>query len=97
VSDVSILCVLVGSLFIVARGPLVVAPRATLRVFRRLLATKARVRTFAIALVPLAAALILPSLGDGTAAEVLHALGWIYLAAILWLLLAVIRFGLQVG
>ena len=40
----SILCVLVGALFIATRGPLIIAPRATLRFTERLISTNARIR-----------------------------------------------------
>ena len=84
----SILCVLIGTLVIASRGPLIFAPSATLRFFNKLLATNARIRGIAAANAPLAAALITLPLGEGEMAGLLRFLGWLSTAATLWLLAA---------
>lgn len=84
----SILYILIGSLVIAGRGPMVFAPRATLRFFDRLLSTDARVRGISLVFAPLPAAVVTLPLGEGPAAEVLSALGWLFAAATLWLLSA---------
>ena len=85
---VSILCILLGLLVIVGRGPLLFAPQATLRFYERLLATDARVRVFGVVFGLLAVALLVPVPGEGTAAGLLRALGWIFAAGTVWLLAA---------
>ncbi len=84
----AILFILIGSLLIASRGPLIVAPRATLRFFTRFIATDARVRGIALALAPLAAAMIMVSLGDGPATGILAVLGWLFAGVVAWLLVA---------
>lgn len=84
----SILCVVLGSLMIASRGPMIFAPAATLRFIDRLLSTDARIRGVAVALAPMAAALVALPLGEGKAAAILRVLGWIWVAAVLWLLVA---------
>ena len=84
----SILCILVGILIIASRGPLIFAPSATLRFYDRLIATDARIRAIAIVIAPLTLALVALPLGEGSTARILHALGWLFAAATLWLLAA---------
>ena len=84
--SLSILCILVGALLIAARGPLIFAPRATLRFYGRLLSTDGRVRGVGLGLAPLAVALLVLTGSEGTLAGILHALGWLFAAGALWLL-----------
>ncbi len=84
----SILCVLIGALIIVGRGPLIFAPTATLRFVNKLVSTDARTRGIAIVLAPLAVALIALPLGEGAVAGILVALGWLWAASTLWMLAA---------
>ena len=55
---VAIVTAFVAALYIVGRGPLLVAPAATAAFYRRLLSTPGRVRIFGCLLIPLAAALV---------------------------------------
>lgn len=82
------LCVLIGTLIIASRGPMIFAPTATLRFFRRLLSTDARIRGTGVALAPLAAATIALPHGEGEVAGILRVLGWLWAGASLWLLVA---------
>ena len=84
----SILCVLLGLLFIAGHGPMIFAPRAALRFFERLISTDAGVRGIGVVLAPLAVALIVIPLGEGAVARILHALGWLWAAGSLLLLAA---------
>ena len=84
----SVLCVLIGTLIIAGRGPMIFAPRATLRFFSRLLSTDARIRGIGVVLAPLAVATIALPLGEGEVAGILRVLGWLWAAASLWLLVA---------
>ena len=84
----SILCVLIGTLIIATRGPMIIAPTATLRFFNKLLSTDARIRGIAALLTPLAVALIALPLGEGRMAGILRVFGWLWAAATLWLLAA---------
>lgn len=85
---ISVLYVLIGSLIIVSRAPLIVAPSATVRFYMRCTATDSRVRAIALMLAPLAVAIFMLPPGDGTALGVLQVFGWLFVAATLWLLLA---------
>ncbi len=84
----SILCVFLGLLLIAGRGPVIFAPRATLRFFDRLISTDAGIRGIGAVLAPLAVALIVIPLGEGAVAGILHALGWLWAAGTLLLLAA---------
>ncbi|MBW2294524.1 MAG: hypothetical protein JRG94_19765 [Deltaproteobacteria bacterium] len=84
----SILCILIGTLIIATRGPLIFAPRAMLRLIRWLIATDARLRGIGLVLTVLAAAPLLLPLGEGPVAGGLYALGWLLAFAALWLLFA---------
>jgi uncharacterized protein YjeT (DUF2065 family) len=86
VDALSVLCILLGVLIIVTRGPMIVAPRATLRFYERLLSTDARVRGIGLVIGPLAVALVAFTSGEEGAAGILRALGWLSAAATLWLL-----------
>ena len=85
---VSIFCILLGVLIIATRAPLIFAPSATLAFFGRLLSTDARIRGFGVVIAALALPLIVLPLGEGSGAGMLHALGWLWAAATLWLLSA---------
>jgi uncharacterized protein YjeT (DUF2065 family) len=70
-------CIVLGLVIIVSRGPLVLAPDATLRVYRQLLATDARVRILGACIVALAVPMILVAQGsDLTTAKVVFVMGW---------------------
>ena len=61
----STLCVLLGTLIIAGRAPMVFAPAAALQFNKKLLSTDARTRGFAVVLTPLATAAIALPLGEG--------------------------------
>ena len=84
----SILCILIGILIIAVRAPMIFAPTATLRFFGRLISTDAGIRGIGLVIAPLAVALVVLARGEGLAAGILHALGWLFAAATLWLLAA---------
>lgn len=84
----SILCVLIGVVIVIVRAPMVFAPRATLRLFDRLISTDTGIRGIGLAIAPLALALVVLAGGEGVAAGILHALGWLFSGATLWLLVA---------
>ena len=84
----SMLCVLIGVLIIAVRAPMIFAPSATLRFFDRLISTDTGIRGIGLVVAPLASALVVLSRGEGSAAGILHALGWVFAAASLWLLAA---------
>ena len=72
----SIICIAVGILVIVGRGPLIFAPSATLRFYDRwLLSTNARFRVFGVVFATLAMALIFSDFGEGVLAGLLHTFG----------------------
>ena len=73
----SIICIAVGILVIVGRGPLIFAPSATLRFYDRwLLSTNARFRVFGVVFATLAMALLFSDFGEGVLAGLLHTFGW---------------------
>ena len=84
----SILCVVVGILIIVSRGPLLFAPNATIRFYEHLIfSTNTRVRTFGVLVGILAVSLLLLPFEEGGLAEFLHGFGWLVMAAALGILL----------
>jgi hypothetical protein len=86
--SVSILYITVGLLIIASRGPLVFAPRATLRFAERLFARNARIRGMGLAIGGLALALVVLPAGDGPAVGILYCAGWLIGGGALWLLVA---------
>jgi uncharacterized protein YjeT (DUF2065 family) len=74
----AIVTTLVGVVIITARGPLIFAPRATLRFYRKLLATDARIRIVGLAAAGLGLALASSAhASDGTTAAILAGFGWL--------------------
>ena len=84
--SLSTICIAVGILVIVGRGPLIVAPTATLRFYRWLLSTKARLRVFGVVVATLSIALLFSDFGEGVLAGLLHTFGW-FMAAVALLFL----------
>ena len=85
--SLSIMCIVLGTLTIVSRGPLIFAPSATLRSYDRLIiSTNARFRAFGVVIATLAMALLFLSLGEGALAGFLHAVGWVVAAMALLML-----------
>ena len=75
--SLSIICIVVGALAILKRGPLIFAPNATLRFYDRwLLSTNARFRVFGVVFATLAMALLFSDFGEGVLAGLLHTFGW---------------------
>ena len=75
--SLSIICIGVGILVIVSRGPLIFAPSATLRFYDRwLLSTNARFRIFGVVFATLAMALLFSDFGEGVLTGLLHTFGW---------------------
>jgi len=85
--SLSIMCIVLGTLAIVSRGPLIFAPSATLRSYDRLIiSTNARFRAFGVVIATLAMALLFLSFGEGAVAGFLHAVGWVVAAMALLML-----------
>ena len=85
--SLSIMCIILGTLAIVSRGPLIFAPSATLRSYDRLIiSTNARFRAFGVVIATLAMALLFLSFGEGALAGFLHAVGWVMAAMALLML-----------
>ena len=85
--SLSIMCIVLGTLTIVSRGPLIFAPSATLRFYDRwLLSTNARFRVFGVVFATLAMALLFSDFGEGVLAGLLHTFGW-FMAAVALLFL----------
>ena len=75
--SLAVICIVVGTLTIVVRGPLLVAPRATLRFYERLIfSTNARFRVFGVMFATLAMALLFSDFGEGVLVGLLHTFGW---------------------
>ena len=75
--SLSIMCIVLGTLTIVSRGPLIFAPSATLRSYDRLIiSTNARFRAFGVVIATLAMALLFSDFGEGVLAGLLHTFGW---------------------
>ena len=85
-SGLGIVAVLVGTLIVVTRAPLVFAPQATLNGFERIIRSDSAVRGLGAMLAPLGVALILLSRGEGLVVVVLAVLGWLFTPAALWLI-----------
>lgn len=80
-SSLGVVTALLGVLIILARFPLIVAPDATLRLYRRLIATPTGVRGLGLLLAVVAVALIAASSGGGRLfAQLMGALGWLLAA-----------------
>ena len=76
--SLSIICIAVGILTIVSRGPLIFTPSATLRFYDRwLFSTNARFRAFGVVIATLVMALLFSDFGGGVLAGFLHAVGWV--------------------
>ena len=85
--SLSIMCIVLGTLTIVSRGPLIFAPSVTLRSYDRLIiSTNARFRAFGVVIATLAMALLFLSFGEGALAGFLHAVGWVVAAMALLML-----------
>ena len=87
--SLSIICIAVGILVIVCRGPLIFAPRAALRFYDRLLlSTNAGFRVIGVVFAILAMALLFSDFGEGVLAGLLHTFGWfVTIVALLFLVL----------
>ena len=89
---IAIVTAFVAALYIVCRGPFVVAPAATAAFYRRLFSTAGRVRIFGGLLVLLAAALIGTArqahAAHGDITFLIEGLGWMAAAAAVWLIVA---------
>jgi hypothetical protein len=77
-SIVDLASTIFGLLIIISRGPLVIAPGASLNVFMRMIGTNTRTRIFGLCLLPLGALLIWVGNAEyGDLAAVLMVIGWI--------------------
>ena len=84
----SIVCIVMGCLIIIGRGPLAFDPSRTLRWYKSFFTTNARLRAFGVSLAVGATALLLAPLGEGLLAGLLYALGWLLaIAALLFLIM----------
>lgn len=89
---VAILTAILAALYIVCRGPLVVAPAATVDCYRRMLSTPGRIRVFGGLLALLAAALLITArqarVVHGDITFVPEAFGWAAGVAGVWVIAA---------
>ena len=75
--SLSIICIAVGFLVIVTRGPLIFAPSATLRFYDKwFFSTNTRFRVIGVVFATLAMALLFSDFGEGVLAGLLHTFGW---------------------
>ena len=85
---VAIVTAFVAALYIVGRGPLVVAPAATAAFYRRLFSTPGPIRVFGGLLVLLAVALIVTArqarAAQGDITILIEGIGWLTAVAALW-------------
>ena len=78
-SGLGAVCTILGLFRILSRGPLIVAPEATLRIYRKLLDTTLRIRIMGMVLLILPFFMILAARGDGReGAEIVLGLGYVF-------------------
>jgi len=75
--SLSIICIVVGALAILKRGPLIFAPNATLRFYDRFVLSTARIRAAGVVIATLAMALLFSDFGQGVLVGLLHIFGWL--------------------
>ena len=75
--SLSIICIVVGALVILKRGPLIFAPNATLRFYDRFVLSTARIRAAGVVIATLAMALLFFDFGQGVLVGLLHIFGWL--------------------
>lgn len=86
---IAILTALLAALYIVGRGPLVVAPEATVEVYRRLFSTRRGTRIFGGVLILLGGSLIFTArAAEGNITVLPEFMGWLSAAAGVWPLVA---------
>ena len=83
----SVLCIALGCLLIIFRGPYAFDPSRTFRAYRSFFMTNARARAWAVLVALLAAVLLLLPLGEGMLSDILYVFGWIIAALALVTLL----------
>ena len=84
----ALVSVVAGAVMIVARGPMIVAPSVTVKAYRWLLGSHARIRVMGVFIAPLGLAMVLSAQGaDRGAAWVISILGWLFLLATVFLLI----------
>ena len=85
--SLSVICIVIGIVTIVGRGPLIFAPSVTLGFYDRwILSTNARFRVFGVVIATLAMALLFSDFGEGALAGFLHVVGWVVAAMALSML-----------
>ncbi len=80
-SALSILCVGLGVLIIVGRGPLIFAPRATLRFYASVMSTVTRFRVLGMMLGVFGGAFLFFDYGKGAIVGWVSMLGWLFVTA----------------
>ena len=92
-SGIGLVSVVIGIVIIATRAPLIVAPRPTLALYARLLATRARVRVVGLNAALLGVAALASAWGaDRMAPQFVGALGWLLAGMGAWVLLAPDRY-----
>ena len=84
----SILCVIVGLLVIVFRGPMIFVPGRAIEFYDRMVSTDERLRIVALVVSPLAVALLLLPDDHSPSSFWLVLLGGVLALAVVWLLVA---------
>ena len=80
-SQLAIVCIVLGMVFIIVRGPLLVAPTTTLRLYRKLVETDARLRITGVVVASIGLAMLTSASESGHAAAVIFWIwGWFLLA-----------------
>jgi hypothetical protein len=87
-NSLAIVSIVLGSVIIIARGPMVVAPKGTLAVFRQLIQSPARIRILGVFVALLGLAMVATARGiDQSAAQVILVFGWFLSLVSIFLLL----------
>ena len=87
--SLSIICIVLGTLTIISRGPLIFASSATLRSYDRLIiSTNTWFRAFGVVIATLAMALLFLSFGERALAGFFRAVGWVVATMALLMLIA---------
>lgn len=73
----SVICIVLGIAIIVSRGPLILAPDATLDAYRGLIASNTRVRVIGLFLLTLGGPTIALTRGGEGGAQILGLFGWL--------------------
>ena len=87
-SGLSVVTIAFGLFILVARGPLIFAPKGTIEVYRKLLETKTRIRALGVCVSVLSVGMVVLARGsEEIAVQIIRVLGWFVTLAVVFLLL----------